>query len=83
MSTLDRCMIRDFPLPHGSMRYLEASTIPLTPPASMGPSLCSTEVSTITQAPLLNSVRQDLENDKKLLYYLVLSILQLLKSYEK
>lgn len=77
MSTLDRCMIRDFPLPQGSMRYRDASTIPLTPPARTGPSSCSTEVSTITHAPLLSSVRQDLKNNKTLLYYQVLNIPQI------
>jgi hypothetical protein len=60
VSTLDRCMIRDLPDPQGSMRYLEASTIPLTPPSITGPSGCSTDVSTMTHAPLGRSVLQDL-----------------------
>lgn len=53
-------MMRDLPDPQGSMRYLEASTIPLTPPSITGPSGCSTDVSTMTHAPLGKSVLQDL-----------------------
>jgi hypothetical protein len=53
-------MIRDLPDPQGSIRYLEASTIPLTPPSITGPSGCSTDVSTMTHAPLGRSVLQDL-----------------------
>ena len=53
-------MIRDLPDPQGSMRYLEARTMPLTPPSITGPSGCSTDVSTITQAPFGKSVRHDL-----------------------
>jgi hypothetical protein len=60
VSTLERCMMRDLPDPHGSMRYLEASTIPLTPPSITGPSGCSTDVSTMTHAPFGKSVLQDL-----------------------
>lgn len=53
-------MIRDLPDPQGSIRYLDASTIPLTPLSITGPSGCSTDVSTITHAPLGRSVLQDL-----------------------
>jgi len=53
-------MMRDLPDPQGSMRYLEASTIPLTPPSITGPSGCSTDVSTMTHAPFGKSVLQDL-----------------------
>jgi hypothetical protein len=53
-------MILDLPDPQGSIRYLEARTIPLMPPSITGPSGCSTDVSTMTHAPLGRSVLQDL-----------------------
>lgn len=61
VSTLERCMMRDLPLPQGSMRQRDANTIPRTPPTSSPPSPCSTDVSTTTQAPLPISVRHDLQ----------------------
>jgi hypothetical protein len=69
VSTLDRCMMRDLPEPQGSMRYLEASTIPLTPPSITGPSGCSTDVSTMTQAPLGKSFLQDLTQIEECHWY--------------
>lgn len=60
MSTRDKCMILDRPVPQGSIKYLDASTTPLTPPKSRLASAWSTDVSTITQAPRGRSERQDL-----------------------
>lgn len=34
MSTRDKCIILDRPLPQGSIKYLDARTTPLTPPKS-------------------------------------------------
>lgn len=62
-------MMRDLPDPQGSMRYLEASTIPLTPPSITGPSGCSTDVSTMTHAPLGKSVLQDLSQIQECHWY--------------
>lgn len=50
MSTRAKCMIFDFPGELGSIRYREAKTTPRTPPNSSEASMCSTDVSTITQA---------------------------------
>lgn len=68
VSTLAKCIIFDFPPPHGSIKYREASTTPRTllPPrleeeVSRGALPWSTEVSTITQAPFGKFVRHDLE----------------------
>lgn len=52
-------MTRDFPEPHGSIRYLEASTMPRTEFGSNNSaSAWFIEVSTMTQAPRAKSIRQ-------------------------
>lgn len=61
MSTRDKCIIFERPLPHGSIKYRDASTTPLTPPNSKLAWAWSTDVSTMTQAPRGKSERQDLQ----------------------
>lgn len=61
VSTRAKCIIFDFPLPIGSMRYRDASTTPLTPPKSKCASGCATDVSTMTHAPRGKSARHDLK----------------------
>lgn len=60
MSTLDKCRIRDFPEPQGSIKYRDASTMPRTQPGTDSASGCSTDVSTTIQPPLVRSVFHDL-----------------------
>lgn len=64
VSTLARCIIFDFPLPQGSIKYLEAKTTPLTPPKSNEASGCSMDVSITTHAPRGKSDLQDLKINK-------------------
>lgn len=52
--------MRDLPLPQGSIKYRDAKTMPRVPPNVIGAFGCSTDVSTITQAPLGKSFRHDL-----------------------
>lgn len=58
VSIRDKCKSLDLPAPQGSIRYLDARTIPLTVSGMTIASGCSTDVSTIEQAPFLRSVRQ-------------------------
>ena len=59
MSILLMWVSRDFPEPHGSMRYRDASTTPRTPPMS-DDSGCSIDVDINAHTPRGRSVLQDL-----------------------
>ena len=62
MSTLEICESLDFPVPQGSIRYLDASSTARIPPrrSALGWSI---EVDIKTQAPFGRSERQDLEKN--------------------
>ena len=65
MSTLEICVSLDFPVPHGSIRNLDASSTARIPPRSWARGW-STEVDIKTHAPFGRSERHDLEEKMQL-----------------
>lgn len=59
-STLEMCVSLVLPVPHGSRRYCDSNTTPLTAPMR-GLSSYSTDTHTRAQEPLHRSVRHDLK----------------------